>query len=128
MTTALNIGAWCGVTAASLWGASRIVGSLGHATGSVLVFFWNGGTGNGWNVARFKDELKESRDAFAYGAAWVGAAFLARQVVARLFSAKPPVFLTNGLAILGWQQIRSPLVDKVVNRLERFLPFNITVY
>lgn len=130
MTTVLDTTSWLGVTGLSLWGASQVVSSVGNALKSTTVFVWNGVTrsATGFDTPKLVKELRQCGKDFGYGAGWVGVAFLARQVVARLFSPKAPAFVTSGLALLGWQQIRSPLVDSVVSRIERVLPFNITVY
>ncbi len=124
MVNALNVAAWSGAYATSLWAAGKVVGSTAKQVYDVAQFTWDGVGGKGWNTKSLQRKSWSNLCQFGEGVKWVGIALLIRQAVAYLFTPVAPTCVTKGLELVGWQHVRSPAVDYVANKL----PFNVKDY
>ena len=128
MANALNVIAWAGTYGLGLNGASDVVTSTAKTGYQIVNYFWKGVGEGTWETDNLKTKCKENISQFYEGGKFVALALVIRQFVARIFTPVAPDCVTNALSLLGWQHVRSPLVDGVYNLLPNFITSRVTLY
>ncbi len=123
----LNVAGWGAAYGASLYGAGLTVTSVGRMAATGFNTTWNGVVNRSFDATKISTEMKKELSDFAEGIAYCVGGLLARQVVARTFSETPPDFIVKGIENLGWKHVSSPVIQRVVDYINLYSPFPITL-